>query len=178
MVMSSSAIPPRRLLTPTHCSDLPATVMIQRIQTLYLLLSTILCVGCMSSGIGHFFTKDGEAVADMYNLWLSYEDGRFSLYPWALFAILLVVSTLSFLGIFLFTRRALQMRLCTFCIILLAAWYVVYAALAYNFCHAEDILFRTQMPVVLPVLAIVFMYLAFKGIMKDEMLVRSLDRLR
>lgn len=152
--------------------------MIQRIQSLYLLLSTVLCVGCMSSSIGLFFTKEGEAVADMYNLMMSYEDGRFSLYPWALFAILLVVGTLSFLGIFLFTRRALQMRLCTFCIVLLVGWYVAYGALAYMYCKDMDVLFRTQLPVVLPAVAIILLYMAFRGIMKDEMLVRSLDRLR
>lgn len=143
------------------------------------MLACVITVGCMSSGIGHFYNQEGEAVADMYNLWLTYcADGRFSLYPWALFAMLLIVATLSFLGIFLFTRRALQMRVCTLCIILLAGWYVTYASFAYLLCNKLDASFRINWTAVLPACSIIMLYLAFRGIMKDEMLVRSLDRLR
>lgn len=152
--------------------------MIQRIQSLYLLLAFVLCVVCLSMSIGRFSTQEGEAVANMYNLWLILEGGGYSLYPWALFAILLITSTLSFLSIFLFSRRALQMRVVTFCIILLVGWYVAYAAFAYLLSTDYAAVFRPNWSAALPAVGIILHYLAFRGIMRDEMLVRSLDRLR
>ena len=100
--------------------------MIQRIQSIYLLAACILCVATMSTGIAHFHTLQGEPVADMYNLWFTMADGQHDLRPWSLFVLLLIVSTLSFLDILLFRRRALQMRVASFCMILLVGWYVVY----------------------------------------------------
>lgn len=153
--------------------------MIQRIQSLYLLLATILNVYCLSNGIGHFYNDDGESIAEMYNLWLTNAaDGMHNFYPFALFVVLLIASTLSLLSILLFTRRALQMRVTSFCIILLAGWYACYAAFVYLLCGNMEANFRPHWTAVLPAVSMILLYLAFRGIMKDEMLVRSLDRLR
>ncbi|MBO7067488.1 MAG: DUF4293 domain-containing protein [Bacteroidaceae bacterium] len=157
--------------------------MIQRIQTLYLLLVTILIVVCMSNCIGYFISDDGVMSGKLFNLlYLDMEDGNkaVSLYtPWALFVILLIAATLSFLNIFMFKYRALQMRICSFCMILLVGWYAVYAAFAW---YISDILksasFRVGIMASLPGVCLILLYLAFRGIMKDEKLVRSLDRLR
>ena len=81
--------------------------MIQRIQTLYLLICLVLTVVCV------VFEVKAEN------------------HPWALTAIMAVTGVLEFMGIFLFRRRALQMRVCTFCIILLLGWYATYVAFAY-----------------------------------------------
>lgn len=153
--------------------------MIQRIQSLYLLLSTICSVYCLSNGIGHFYNEEGERLADMYNLWLtSVADGTHNFYPFALFVLLLITATLSLLSIFLFTRRALQMRVTSFCMILLVGWYITYGVFAYLLCGNMEAQFRPHWVVVLPAVSLILQYLAFRGIMKDEMLVRSLDRLR
>jgi hypothetical protein len=50
-------------------------------------------------------------------------------------------------------------------------WVIVFRQLL-----VADYWFR--MPVVFPVLAIILIYLAFRGIRKDEILIRSLDRIR
>ncbi len=153
--------------------------MIQRIQTLYLLAACILCVATMSTGIGHFHTPQGEPVADMYNLWLTLSDGSHSLRPWSLFVLLLIVSTLSFLDILLFRRRALQMRVASFCMILVVGWYVVYGIFAWQTCESFQAEFRPTLAAALPFVALVALWLAFRGILHDERLVRSsYDRLR
>lgn len=159
--------------------------MIQRIQTLYLLLACILLVVCMCLPIGFFLTDEGERIANLYNLWLRYNpqfivEGMkgISFRPWALFAILLIASTLGLTNIFLYRRRALQMRICTFLIILLVGWYVVYGAFLYLVGSGLEAHFRPGWTAALPFCGGVLLYLAFRGIMKDEMLVRSLDRLR
>ena len=128
--------------------------MIQRIQTLYLLICLVLTVVCMYFEVG----------ADNH--------------PWALTAIMAVTGILEFMGIFLFRRRALQMRICAFCIIQLVGWYVALVALAFILGDGLVGEFRPQLWAAIPAINAILLYLAFRGILRDEMLVRSLDRLR
>ena len=128
--------------------------MIQRIQTLYLLICLVLTVVCV------VFEVKAEN------------------HPWALTAIMVVTGVLEFMGIFLFLRRALQMRVCTFCIILLLGWYATYVAFAYMVGEGLVGEFRPQLWASIPAINAILQYLAFRGILRDEMLVRSLDRLR
>jgi hypothetical protein len=99
-------------------------------------------------------------------------------HPWALTAIMGLTGVLEFMGIFLFRRRALQMRVCTFCIILLVGWYMAMVAFAYI--QGEGLVgeYRPQVWSAIPVINAILLYLAFRGILHDEILVRSLDRLR
>ncbi len=159
--------------------------MIQRIQTIYLFLSMVLCILCMTQPVGFYISEQGSQMAVMYNLLLRYtpqmgvtglQAEHFVTVP--LFVVLLIVSSLAFLGIFLFRRRALQMRLCSFCIILLVAWYALYAFYIYRQGHGLEASFRPGWAAALPFCSVVLLYLAFRGILKDEMLVKSLDRLR
>ena len=128
--------------------------MIQRIQTLYLLICLVLTVVCV------VFEVKAEN------------------HPWALTAIMAVTGVLEFMGIFLFRRRALQMRVCTFCIILLLGWYATYVAFAYMVGEGLVGEFRPQLWASIQAINAILLYLAFRGILRDEMLVRSLDRLR
>ena len=153
--------------------------MLQRIQTIYLLAALAFCIGCLCSPIAHFLvTGTGEPV-HMYNLWLTDAQGAhlFSYCP-VLMALLLITSTALVFDIFLFARRALQMRLATFCIILLAAWCIAYGILVYLLAGEMQATWRPHWTAALPPAALILVCLAFRGIHRDEMLVRSLDRLR
>jgi len=154
-----------------------------RIQSLYLFLATILVVVCMASCIGYYISDDIDRAGQLFNLgcW-SYEDGHpmSNGSAWALFVLLLIESTLSFLNIFLFNYRALQMRVCSFCMILLVGWYATYGFFAWYFLDAfqTEVFFRVTVWAAMPCVSLILLYLAFRGILKDEKLVRSLDRLR
>lgn len=151
--------------------------MIQRIQSLYLLVSAILGVVCLSMPLGQFFTADNEQIADLYNLWLrSVETGAHNFAPWALFALLLFVTALTLLNIFFYKQRALQMRTLVFCMILLVGYYAY--LIFFVLMNKLDGGFTPSVTAALPFVCIVLDYLAFRGILKDELLVRSLDRLR
>lgn len=159
--------------------------MIQRLQTLYLLAAFALGVLCLSMPIGNYFAENAGRVGVMYNLMFRYDaqvivEGMkgYTFAPFSLFAILAIASTLTFLNIFLYRRRALQMRVCTFSIILNVAWYVLYFFFMHYLGDGLEASFRPSWTAALPFCNVVFLYLAFRGIMKDEMLVRSLDRLR
>ena len=136
----------------------------------------------MSNSLGHFISQDGDTLGTLYNLF--YIDKReintVTLFtPWALFVIQLIAATLTFLSIFLYKHRALQMRVCSFCMILLVGWYIIYAAFAWTITGvlgADS--FRVGVAASLPCVSLILLYLSFRGIMKDEKLVRSLDRLR
>ncbi len=150
--------------------------MIQRIQSLYLLLSAVLGIVCLSLPIGHFLTVEGERYATLYNLWVRFAGGGHLLTPWALFAILVIACALTFMGIFLFRYRALQMRVVSLCMLLLTGYYIYFAI--FTWLNAGDGSFRPTLTAALPFVCIVLNYLAFRGILKDEMLIRSLNRLR
>lgn len=153
--------------------------MLQRIQSVYILLSSILGVVCLCKPIGRLL-HEGERIYDVYNLWATNSmDGAHQLTPWvALFVLLLLATCLTLCSIVLFTRRALQMRVLTFCMILLVGYYLTVAAFVYLHAHAQGMSFTPSAFAALPFVCIVLDYLAFRGVLKDETLVRSLDRLR
>lgn len=101
----------------------------------------------------------------------------FSFCP-VLMALLLITATALFLDVWLFTRRALQMRLATFCMLLLIAWNIVYGILTFLLSTEMQATWRPHWTAALPAASLILTYLAFRGILKDDMLVRSLDRLR
>lgn len=96
--------------------------MIQRIQSVYLLVVTILIIICLCSPVGSYIGSD-YSVSALTNLCLTMADGTKDYAPWALFVILLVVAVLAFGTIFLFKKRMLQIRLTIFSTILLIGYY-------------------------------------------------------
>ena len=109
--------------------------MIQRIQSVYLLVVSILMVICMCNPIGSIIASTNE-ISEFGNLAITLPDGTKDYAPWALFAILLIVAVLAFVTIFLFKKRMLQIRLTIFSSVVLIGYYLALAALV--FMTAED----------------------------------------
>ena len=149
--------------------------MIQRIQSVYLLVVTILMVICMCSPIGSIITNANE-ISELGNLCITFPDGTKDYSPWALFVILLVVAALSFVTIFLFKKRMLQIRLTIFSSVVLIGYYM--ALVAYLFMLAEDTTFSASWTICMPFAALILNWLAIRGIGADEALVKAYDRLR
>lgn len=150
--------------------------MIQRRQTLYLLAAFVLTVVCMLFPVGRFATQGG--IIDMTNLSLIDQDGNTSYQPWALMGILAISAIIEFMAIFLFRRRAVQMRFCNFAITLQIGWYAVYGFFAWSLGAEMVATFRPTLWAAIPAANMILLYMAFRGVLHDEMLVRSLDRLR
>ena len=149
--------------------------MIQRIQSVYLLVVTILMIICMCSPVGSIIASTQE-ISEFGNLCITLPDGTKDYATWALFTILLVASILSFGTIFLFKKRMLQIRLTIFNSILLIGYYLT--LVAYIFMLAEDTTFSASWTICLPFVAIILNWLAIRGIGADEALVKAYDRLR
>lgn len=92
-------------------------------------------------------------------------------YIWIL-SIIMAVGSLG--TIFLYQRRPLQANLCT---ALMGLGVVYYIAIGFYQHKLQGQLLFTW-PMVLTAVAIIFWFLARKRIIKDEKLVRSLDRIR
>ena len=76
--------------------------------------------------------------------------------------------------VFLYKNRKRQSLLC---MVLMALAVVYYVALAI-FNHTDGGSLQLTWPMALPAVAIVCLFMAYKGIQHDEKLVRSLDRIR
>lgn len=154
--------------------------MIQRIQSLYLLLTTILAILFLSGEIVVFIEGINEFSLRFsgINKSAGTSDLVFVEKLVPLSIVLMAVPLFSLITIFLYKYRKLQMKL-TFLLILLiiieiltVAYYSRYIAITYN------ATFEPGIKLVIPVLMILFSILAYRGIRKDEDLVRSYDRLR
>lgn len=150
--------------------------MIQRIQTVYLFLVAVLMVVSMALPVGDFYNDAG--VWEMTNLHYTLVDGTLSLKPCVLFFLLVVVAALSLAAIFLYKKRRLQIRLAITGTFLLVAYYVAAACLIIFADGQDDSGFAPSWSLCLPLVSIILNWLAIRGINRDEMLVRSYDRIR
>ena len=150
--------------------------MIQRIQSVYLLVVTILMIVCLCLPVGSIVGSD-NSISEFTNLCIATADGVKDYAPWALFVLLLLVAGLNFFAIFLFKKRMLQIRLTIFSTILLIGYYITLIAFTYLMLP-NDSSFSASWSVCLPFVAIILNWLAIRAIGADEALVKAYDRLR
>lgn len=136
--------------------------MLQRIQTIYLLLA-----GLTSAGL-----------IFVLHLWVVNEDERFFASDDVLyFGLFLGSAALSVLSIFMYKNRKSQFMLGRLNIILnfILLGFFVYQSLNLS---GETAVSEKGIGMFIPIISIVFLALANKAIKKDEDLVKSVDRLR
>ena len=152
--------------------------MIQRIQSVYLLVVTCLLGIVLCMPIGRFVAGDGVRTAMLEPLGITLFNGDY-LYTWGMFVILLLSAIISFCSIFLFRNRPMQMRMVVFNILLLIGFYIVYTLFVIVLKgHLGAQSFQIEWALCLPVIAIILDYLAFRAIRRDELLVKAADRIR
>lgn len=154
--------------------------MIQRKQTIFLLLAFLATAVCLCLPLGSIELEKMGVEPVLYNLALveQVDNGvhyTFSYMP--LFVILALATILEFVTIFLFKNRRRQSRLCALNLFLLFAWLLLFAYYRYFVLNMKGE-FILSWSSVLPFVAAVFTYLAYKGIQADERLVRAADRIR
>ncbi|MDO4949817.1 MAG: DUF4293 domain-containing protein [Bacteroidales bacterium] len=149
--------------------------MIQRIQTLYLLVCAMVCACAAWLPLGSFIQADGS-IDTLKSLMLVVADGTRSYSPWALFVIMAFVVSLDVVCICIYKNRMMQIRICILNILLTVGFYIVLAIFIWIL--RADSSFVPSWIVVLPLLAIVLHWLALRAIGKDEALVRAYEHLR
>lgn len=150
--------------------------MIQRKQSVFLLIAFIVSVVCLCLPLGSFEPQAMGVSFKMYNLVVVLGSGA-DYSVCGLFGLLLISGIISLATIFLYKNRMLQSRMCLCNLFLLVAWYVVFGVMTRNVISA-DTAFHVSFAACLPAVAIILNFMARTAIIKDEKLVRAADRIR
>ena len=137
--------------------------MIQRIQSIYLLLATAAAVLFNFLSLGIDATTDGDVL--VY--------GK-DIIP--ILALSSLIGLISLISIFLFNNRKLQVKLCRLNLFLVAG--LIGLSVFYLFGNPNGTIETPGVGLAMPLFMFVFNLLAMKKIDDDEKLVRSMDRLR
>lgn len=152
--------------------------MIQRIQSVYLLLVAVLLVVAACLPVGTFVETGGVSLHSFKPLGLTLADGEFQS-TWGLFGLLLLSAVVALCTIFLFRNRILQIRMTIFGSLLVIGYYVVFFIFLYVLKQRLDgAAFQMGWALCLPVICLILDYLSIRAIYRDEELVRSTERLR
>ncbi|MGQ1891954.1 DUF4293 domain-containing protein [Thermophagus sp. OGC60D27] len=155
--------------------------MIQRIQTVYLFLAALLTGTLFFMTIADMATMDSFYELTWKGIFkVESETTTTLVVPTMALSILTIAATaISFITIFLFKKRVLQIRLCGLNMGLLPGLsgliYYLGKTGAKNL-NVTDLSFNW--PLVFPLIALILVFLAIRAIGKDEALVRSMDRIR
>lgn len=155
--------------------------MIQRIQTFYLAVASALSVFLLKGPIVRLVVGVTETYELNYKGIYRIEDGittgliEKSL---PLQIILIAVPVFFFIAIFLYKRRKLQMRVTVFASLLqIGSFLLILFYIFYAFTKMDaEMIFNIKL--VFPVAGAILGYLAFRNILKDELLIKSYDRIR
>lgn len=147
--------------------------MIQRIQTLYLLVSAILIAflfvlpfaEIMNDGAIYLFDYKGISLDGGVK-----EDGM------SIAVLIGIILGLHGFAILSYKNRIRQMRVIVFTILIMLGLFGMFFFFTYYSFSGAKVSFKIGM--VFPLVAIVLDYLAIRAIGKDEALIRSIDRIR
>ncbi|WP_102409019.1 DUF4293 domain-containing protein [Parabacteroides bouchesdurhonensis] len=155
--------------------------MLQRIQTVYLLIIVALTIATLFLPLavlqygGQLLSFDATGLSTM-------TAQPELIYPaWGLFILTAVIAIIALVTIFLFRKRVLQIRLCIFNALLMLGFYALLAFFAWtikNQLGGGEVSMTVKIALSFPIINLILDYLAIRNIGADEALVRSLDRLR
>lgn len=151
--------------------------MIQRIQTIFLLAVAVLSGLLLTGNLVQLSTPGGT----LFNLGfngLSENGGEVIQRLWPLAVILVLVPILAVTAIFLYKNRSLQMRLTMVVLLLSLGTIILGAFYALTFDRKIDVTLVWTVKAVFPLLSAILAWLAYRAILRDEVKVRSYDRLR
>ena len=157
--------------------------MIQRIQSVYLLMAGLVLVFSFCTPQIIFSRADG-VVATMYAVGIESISsslgpvGANISTPWGVTCLMGVACLMSLGSIFLFKNRSRQIKVTNWLLVVVLFIYIAELVYAFAFNAHHETSMRGTWGIVLPFAAYVFVWLARRGIRKDEALVRAADRIR
>ncbi|MDR1879602.1 MAG: DUF4293 domain-containing protein [Tannerellaceae bacterium] len=153
--------------------------MLQRIQTVYLLIITLLIVGMAFLPLAVLQAGGAVYSFDVSGVHSSAPDAELVYPVWGLFALTAIIALLAFFTILCYRKRMLQIRLCIFNALLMIGFYGFFAFLVWTMKRElGDLSVNVRIALSFPLVSLILNYLAIRGIGADEALVRSLERLR
>lgn len=155
--------------------------MIQRKQTIYLFFCIICFIICAVAPLGTL-VPDGMGVASTINS-IGVVDGDSGVLSYPYFALPVFFLALnvfwSLAIIFMYKNRKTQALNCYIQLAAILVEVIVCCALVYyTSIDGKEVSFRPAFALCTPIIAMIFLLLAHKGIMDDERLVKAADRIR
>nr|WP_297163452.1 DUF4293 domain-containing protein [uncultured Dysgonomonas sp.] len=152
--------------------------MIQRIQSVYLLIAAILMAVVVCTPLAVLI-----GASDSFYLFKSmgvFENDLTLVYPsWGIAVCAVISALISFVSIFLFKKRKLQIKMSYVSIVFIILFYAAFAAYLYTGQIALEAKFsKVEYGLALPAISLIVMVLALTKIKADERLVQSLNRIR
>lgn len=170
--------------------------MIQRIQSIYLLIVSILMLFMLVSPIVEIEVEKKDSVNETTGakeivVFRNYgakrlikDQSEILIHTIPVTILICIIGLISFFNIFFYAARSLQMRICIFNMLLLAGltgliyYYFTFIKKQINAGELEIIGHTLKISVIFPVISIILTYLAFRSVRRDELLVKSYERLR
>lgn len=154
--------------------------MIQRIQSLYLALATALAGFLLNGDIVRLLGENGDIYSLSFKGISLIQEGTSEIIEKSIpLTILMVLVPLLFIiSLLLFKNRKLQLRTTVLSTLLFAGVLImlVYYIFIAGRNMGTELVFNIKL--VFPLAGIIFGYLAFRAILKDELLIKSYDRIR
>ncbi len=147
--------------------------MIQRIQSVYILIATVL-TGLLFLLPFAEIAKDGAIY--LFNFKGVLLDGVVKTNGLVVPVLLVMIIALNLLAVFSYSNRGKQIKLVWGAVLMLVVLLVAFVYFTYLSFSGAQIGFKPG--AVLPLIAIILDYLAIRAIDKDEALIRSIDRIR
>lgn len=147
--------------------------MIQRIQTVYLIISALL-IGLLFAWPFAEIAKDGAIYT--FNFKGILLDGAVQQGGLVISVVLALIMASHVFAVFSFKNRPQQVKIIFFTILMMLGLLGLLVFFTYFSFSGAQISYKTG--VALPLVAIILDYMAIRGIKKDEALIRSIDRIR
>jgi len=155
--------------------------MIQRIQTVYILLAAGLFFALFFLPLAIIRSGDVFYVFQVSGLHTTTTAIELVYPAWALLVIAAIIVLLSFVIIFLYKHRLLQIRICIYNTLLMIGFCLLTGFYLWQFNNSPnlpDLKISLRFWACFPIIAVIFNYLAIRNIGADEAMIRSLERLR
>jgi len=156
--------------------------MIQRVQSIYLLLITVLLSFLLVKPYAEIkLFNDQTLVFRTYAVLVQSGTDIISIYKTTIPVILLVLLNclLSFCTIFFYNHRIIQIRLCMINAVLVFTLILTMFVYYINIRNSLNVIHHAfKAPMIFPILGIIFCLMAARAIQRDEALVNSYNRIR
>lgn len=151
-------------------------IMIQRIQTVYLFLITVLSTITAAFPVAGLTSKAEKLryILDFKGI----SGDNFHMSSWALTALAFAIPVIALLTIFLYKKRLLQIRLTIINTILMAGYYGLLFIYLWQASKQINADWYLEVIAAFPLICIILNFMSIRAIGKDEALVKSLNRIR
>ncbi len=140
-------------------------------------LAIAITIACLCLPLGYFEPKGMGLNAEMFNLWIKHPEGGVSMTSSVLLAIQVLTASIGVWAIVGFRNRPRQAKLCVVNMLLLIVWYALTAFYTLHVGY-RDYSFHADLAICFPLIAIILYWMARRGVLADEKLVRAADRIR